>query len=68
MCHRLTGTGRWHDVAQRGFDPAVSDFKGECVVKETSIKLYLVTHCDTCAAKPVGIFLVSLGHWNETLS
>lgn len=66
MCHRLTGTGRWHDVAPCGFDPAVSGFKGNCVVKETSIKLFLVTHRDTCATKPVVILLASLGHWNDT--
>lgn len=53
----------WHSV---GFKAAVSAFKGNCAVKERSIKLCLVTHCDKCATKPVVIFLGSLGHWNET--
>lgn len=73
MCHCLTGTGRWHNVAQCGFDPAVSDSKGNSVVKETAIKWYLVTHSDTCATWPAVIFLlyifvcmcVCLGHCNE---
>lgn len=51
MCRRLTGIGRWHNVAQCGFDPAMFGFKGNCVLKETSIKWYLVTHCDICATK-----------------
>lgn len=35
----------WHrQVAQW-----LSGFKGNCVVKGTSIKWYPVTHCDTCA-------------------
>lgn len=44
-------------MAQCGFDPAMSGFKSICVVKETSIKWYLVTHCDTCATKP-GVFFL----------
>lgn len=43
----------WHSVV---FKPAVSGFKGNCAVKERSIKLYLVTRCDKCATKPVVIF------------
>lgn len=51
----------WHrQVARCGivwFDPAMSGFKSISVVKKTSIKWYLVTHCDTCATKPVVIFV-----------
>lgn len=43
----------WHSVV---FKPAVSGCKSNCAVKERSIKLYLVTHCDICGAKPVVIF------------
>lgn len=43
MRRRLTGIGRWHGIAQCAFDPAVSEFKGNCVLKETSINIYLHT-------------------------
>lgn len=57
-------------MAQCGFDPSVSGFKDNCVGKDTSIKRSLVTSCDTCATKPWGVFLASLGQCNgsETLS
>lgn len=63
---RLTGTDRWNRVTQCVFDPTVLGFPGSCVVRETFVRWSPDTHCDTCEAQPVAIFLLTRG--NETFS